>query len=310
VSSESGNLADRPAIEPSAYPLPLYLNQKYVFDVLSMIERGFSQLETVTARRSEGHEKETGVSGDVGFGNVFGLLNVRLGGGRSRQERAEGGEEVSSERVHTPNSLFARMRERLFEEGRVEQSLPNASAGAFVEAKMRLEKNPLLQSLEALASILEIATIFQQPGQSSSGKRQGQRRPQRSEEEQMLGQMKDLATQLNTGQVVDLIARPTTITAPDVILTLDMAYATDPSLSDLIDGEYSVLGKVTRSIPEGDGETINLLRKTSFGPLQASVLDQLKNPLEEMQEGGITLPPLKTEIEPPVVQILPIAVFA
>jgi hypothetical protein len=30
------------------YPLPLYLNQKYVFDVLSTMEGGFSQLETVT----------------------------------------------------------------------------------------------------------------------------------------------------------------------------------------------------------------------------------------------------------------------
>ena len=126
----------------------------------------------------------------------------------------------------------------------------------------------------------------------------------------MLGQMNDLVTQLNTGQVVDLIATPSAESEANVILTLDMPYATDPSLSDLIDGEYSVLGKVTRSIPDGDEETINLLRKTSFGPLQASVLDQLKGAFEEIQDDGIALPPLKTEIESPVIQILPIAVFA
>jgi hypothetical protein len=276
-----------------------------------MMERGFSRLETVTRKRVEGHETGAGAGGEVGFGNVFGLLSVKLGGSRTRQERAEGGEEVSSERVHTPNSLFARMRERLFEEGRVERLLANASPGSFVEATMRLEKNPLLESLEALASILSIATIFQSSSPGGGGKQQGRRRTQpRSEEEQMLGQMNDLVTQLNTGQVVDLIATPSAESEANVILTLDMAYATDPSLSDLIDGEYSVLGKVTRSIPAGDEETINLLRKTSFGPLQASVLDQLKGAFEEIQDDGIALPPLKTEIEPPVIQILPIAVFA
>lgn len=31
---------DQSGGEASRYPLPLYLNQKYVFDVLSMMERG------------------------------------------------------------------------------------------------------------------------------------------------------------------------------------------------------------------------------------------------------------------------------
>jgi hypothetical protein len=310
---DAGAEQDSVALDGNPYPLPLYLNQKYVFDVLSMMERGFSQLETVTTRRAEEQDKGTRFSGDVGFGNVFGLLNVTLGGGRTRQERVEGGEEVASERVHTPNSLFARMRERLFEEGLVGRSLEEGTpaAGAFVEATMRLEKNPLVESLETIVSFLRMAAIFEEPTPSGGGKRQGQKRAHpRSEAEQMLGQMNDLITQLNTGEVIDLLATPIAESAPNVVLTLDMAYATDPSLSDLIDGEYSVLGKVTRFIPATDVETINLLRKTTLGRLQASVLDQLRTPLEEMQQGGIDLPQFRTEIEPPVVQILPIAVFA
>ena len=88
-----------------------------------------------------------------------------------------------------------------------------------------------------------------------------------------------------------------------------MAYASDPSLSDLIDGEYRVLGKVTRFIPAGSNETPNLLRKTTLGRLHPSLLDQLKQPFAEMQE-DVVLPELRTVLGPPVVQILPIAVFA
>jgi hypothetical protein len=133
---------DQSGGEASRYPLPLYLNQKYVFDVLSMMERGFSQLETITSRRAGQVDAERDLSGEIGFGNVFGLLNVSLGGGRSRREHSEDAQEVSAERVHTPNSLFARMRERLFEENLVKTVLEDEELGpgGFIEAEMRLEK--------------------------------------------------------------------------------------------------------------------------------------------------------------------------
>ena len=54
----------------SRYLLSLYLNQKYVFDVLSMMERGISQLESITSRREGQEETERGASGEVGFGNA------------------------------------------------------------------------------------------------------------------------------------------------------------------------------------------------------------------------------------------------
>jgi hypothetical protein len=299
--------------EASRYPLPLYLNQKYVFDVLSMMERGFSQLETITSRQAGEEAAERGVSGGIGFANVFGLLNVSLGGARSRREQSESSEEVSAQRVHTPNSLFARMRERLFEEELVKTSLAEEqlSAGGFVEANMRLEKNPLVEALETLLAMMQMGAIFEdRPSGVGAGQKKGVRRQQpRSETDRNIEQMTDLINQLNTGDVVDLLATPTDLSVPYVVLTLDMAYATDPSLSDLIDGEYRVMGKVTRFIPAGSDETLNLLRKTTLGRLHPSVLDQLKQPFAEMQE-GVVLPVIRTVLEPPVVQILPIAVFA
>jgi hypothetical protein len=304
---------------PTKYPLPLYLNQKYVFDVLSMMEGGFTQLETVTSRNVQQTEQGQGVSGDVGFSNVFGLLSVRLGGGRSKQERMEGEQAVSAERVHTPNSLFARMRERLFEESLVRTSFDeDLKAGDFIETIMRLERNPLVATLETLHSLTRMAVIFEQSGSGASGQKGGQRGGQKGQRRQaspdtsaqVEQQLRDLIDQLNTGQVIDLTAVPLAEGDPDVVLTLDTAYAADRSLTDLIDGEYRVLGKITRNLPDTSDESVNLLRKTSLGPLQAGLLEQLRQPLQEFGQVGVELPEFRTEIESPVVQVLPIAVFA
>jgi hypothetical protein len=302
------------SVSSNRYPLPLYLNQKYVFDVLSMMEKGFTQLETVTSRSAEQRETGGEATGGVGFSNVFGLLNVSFGGSRVRKDQTQDQHEVSTQRVHTPNSLFARMRERLFQENLVRETLSGEglSPGDFVEITARLEKNPLIESLETLVSILNMALIFEdRPSQVPSQRKEAaSRRPPTSENARVLEQVKELVEVLRTGEIVDLLAAPVEMIQANVILTLDMTYAADPSLSDLIDGEYRVLGKITRSIPVGSDESINLLRKTSLGRLHASVLDGLKAPLEEMQTEGINLPSLKTEIEAPVIQILPIAVFA
>ena len=126
----------------------------------------------------------------------------------------------------------------------------------------------------------------------------------------MVEQMTGLVTQLNSGNVVDLLASVPDGGALDVVLTLDMAYASDRSLSDLIDGEYRVLGKVTRFISESSDETLNLLRKTTLGRLQAPLLEQLTSGFGELEEAGVVLPEVRTVVEPPLVQILPIAVFA
>jgi hypothetical protein len=296
----------------SRFPLPLYLNQKYVFDVLAMMEGGFSQIEAVTSRTTGEHEKSGGLSGEVGFKNVFGLLSVSLGGERKARELSGQQTEVSSERVHTPNSLFDRMRQRLFDEGLVHSSLTGeaTSAEGFVEMTMRLEKNPLLETLETMVSLTRMAAIFEAPPAAPSSRKQSHRQMPASPTAQMLQQMEDMLTQLTTGEVIDIVATPITEDAPAVVLTLDLAYAADRSLSDLIDGEYSVFGKITRFIPAGSDETINLLRKTTLGNLQAASLGELAAALEDVQAEGIVLPEFRTEIVPPVVQILPIAVFA
>src|SRR5690349_11991969 len=105
---------DDPIANP--YPVPLYLNQKYVFSVLAMMEGGYAQLQSVKATRTDQEERTNKLSGEVGVTNAFAFLGIKLGGERASEKKTGGSEEVSTERVHTPDSLFARLREKLYQQ--------------------------------------------------------------------------------------------------------------------------------------------------------------------------------------------------
>ena len=70
-----------------------------------------------------------------------------------------------------------------------------------------------------------------------------------------------------------------------------------------------MLGKVIWAIEADFDETINLLRKTSFGHIENRVFDQLGDAFEDQEEVGLRFPKLVTEIEGPALQIVPIAIF-
>jgi hypothetical protein len=84
----------------------------------------------------------------------------------------------------------------------------------------------------------------------------------------------------------------------------------DPTMSDLVDGEFRVAGKVIRSIRNSD-ESINLLRKTAIGRVPGAVLEQFMGAMSGLGvESGFKLPELVVDIQGPAVQILPIAIYA
>ena len=60
--------------------IPIYLNQRTVFDMLAMLEDGFSHLETVQTSRKRGSTTEGGGEAEIGASNIFALLGVSLKG--------------------------------------------------------------------------------------------------------------------------------------------------------------------------------------------------------------------------------------
>jgi hypothetical protein len=81
-------------------------------------------------------------------------------------------------------------------------------------------------------------------------------------------------------------------------------------MSDLVDGQFNVLGKVIRVI-DNDQDSINLIRKTPVSAMPEKIMSQAFSSLSALStEQGFKIPPLELEIKGPVIHILPIAIFA
>ena len=69
----------------------IYMNQKIVFDMLAILEDGFSNLTTVQKTATSENETSKGISGEIGTSNIFAFLGVKFGGGvRKESGKSEG----------------------------------------------------------------------------------------------------------------------------------------------------------------------------------------------------------------------------
>jgi hypothetical protein len=96
--------------------IPIYLNQKIVFDMLATIEDGFSQFSTIQTSSEKSSASGGEASAEIGFSNVFALLGINFKGGLKKEDDSKGSETVSQQKVHTPVSLFQKLRDYLDEE--------------------------------------------------------------------------------------------------------------------------------------------------------------------------------------------------
>ena len=133
--------------DPKELCVPLYLNQKIIFDLLAIQEDGFSQLSTLRTSSSDSETSKSGVGASIGVSNVFALLGVSFSGERGKEKGAQEQTEISQEKVHTPTSLFAKCRSNLIQRGLLQQNFTledqnSLKSGDFVEFQAVLHKNP------------------------------------------------------------------------------------------------------------------------------------------------------------------------
>ncbi|MEM8874261.1 MAG: hypothetical protein AAGD32_08365 [Planctomycetota bacterium] len=287
------------------YPLPLYLNQKYVFDVLAMMENGFSHISNLKSRSSSEDGNARSLSVDVGGSNLFSFLGVTLGGGRNTTTANAETVEVSTEKVHTPNSLFERVRRHLLEQSLVSTGpAGEMKLGDFAEIRCRLQPNPLVRTLEGMRSILESALAFVEP------KAKPKDHPEsKASLEKQVQQIDHLLKSFSDARTVDLVGSVKDQEVR-VVLSLDRNYLLDPSLGDLLEADLAVFGKVTAVLASESDRPVNLLRKTPLGLLAAERVAELSKPLSDESTTDFDLPEMSTTVVAPAIQLLPIAVFA
>lgn len=120
--------------------------------------------------------------------------------------------------------------------------------------------------------------------------------------------MKAILDGLKSEGAFDLVADLDAAGMPRLVVMVDADYFSGPSMSELIDGEFRVLGKVTRVVAKDD--SINLLRNTSLARFPGEIISKLRDAFQAAKETGLDFPNVETDIQGPALQVIPIAIFA
>ncbi|MEZ6142087.1 MAG: hypothetical protein R3B84_16095 [Zavarzinella sp.] len=288
--------------------IPVYLNQRVVFDFVASLQGGLAEVTKISETQKVTGETATEASGSFGLSKVLSsLLRIDFSGKASTKAAGESNTTRSEDRIHTPASLFMHLRALLRGKNwlQTDSATLKLNPGDIVEFSARMQPNPLIKTLDTFLEVLDIHSAFT----SDSGKFGKGKSPANKTDDltKMKKQMQAMLSAMKGGTTSDLTTAPLD-SKYRCIITLEKQFLNDPSMSDLVDGTFRVVGKVTRAI-HGDTEAISLNRNTAIGCLPDSVLGQIATAFEEPEMQALRLPKFEWEIRGPVIQVLPVAIF-
>ena len=304
----------------SDLPIALYLNQRVTFDLLAVLEDGFTQMATLQTSSSNAETTGLEAGAQLGIANPFAFLRFSLVGKGKRDATTKSDEVITEQLVHTPTSLFARLRQQLMEQGLVKVLEANSVAfeqvvpGQFVEFEAVLRRSPVvsvLESLIGLAPIIQAAdTSPAPPSTGNTNRRRGGRnqKNQAKQQSQPVGGLREMQLMLDAVTAAgseDLVAE---CGEHRFVLTAEKPYFVDSTMNDVIDGTFRVFGKVTRVCTKEAEKGISLLRRSALGSF-GHVVQELQPVFEGLREAGFS-GEAETEIPAPTLQMIPIGIFA
>lgn len=288
--------------------VPVYLNQRIVFDLLAMLEGGISHVTRVASVEQTHETTERRFGAEFGLSKALAsLLSIGVKAGQRKENAAEDSLRRDEERIHTPASLFYRLRNQLTEDAVLHIIGPDYTPGVsdLVEFSASLIRNPLVQTMDSFLSLMEMAMAF---GEGASGAKSTQKQAKR-DNGKTVHQMQVFRRKLTEGDSIDVVARGIAQNYQAVI-TLEAEYLNDPSMADLVDGTFNIVGKITKIVQEGEGG-ISLLRKSALTVMPRNILDGMRDSLASLSDSeGFNLPDLDLEVPGPAFQVIPIAIFA
>ncbi len=286
--------------------VPVYINEKIVLDMLAIIEDGFSVVSQVnyTEHRESNSSQAVDAGISIGDSILSKLLKINVSGELSHSGKTGENESVSKEKIHTNVSLLSKFRTFLLEEKllKTEFDMSKMKIGDFIEIEGKLEKNPMINYMDILVDVFRLVDIFSEKpnlGQKTQTKNQKQK------EDETVKQIKQFADELKHSGTIDFILSDE---KGYVVLSAQEQYLSNDNISEIIGGDFKVLGKVI-SICKEETDTIDLLRKTTLSILPEELLKDMFSGLET-DLNQFNLPELKTQIPSPAVIVIPIAIYA
>lgn len=254
------------------------------------------------------------------FPLIGALIGLDMSGLYGRKDQEQESRETKVVRQHTEASLFNLLRDELVASDRVtvierEEQLGELKIGDLVEMSGEVIGNPLQQMLDLFTQIapylgydVEALTKPKKrkdPSRSGNpAKASGVSKPSDDlSDEDTFRLLATMRQDLDGSSMLDLVLRgPEEIRA---VLTLSREFLTRAAADSLLGGRFAVIGKVTRVL--GEKEIINLTRRTAIGLGGPDLAREIVHDFSKVE--GLSVEVGEAVIEPPALQLLPLAVF-
>lgn len=300
----------------------VYLDTVLLVDLLAALEDGFTLVRHVTEGQTTTETAERRATAGAATPGILNLLGVGFSGSTGRSDARSSGEVAAGERTHTYGSLLHRLRGHLLDHGLV-RGAPDSpsgepSVGSFVEFAGVVRPNPFTDAFEKLRRMLQLGGMglaLETATQPRRGKQARQPRvPSAAAPPTPVNAMVELLEGLTeaveregTKTIVMNASDGTDYTG---VLTLFDAYLRDRSMSELLNREFRVLGKIARHLPPGSQEGVDLLASSGLAGFPEEIVQELTSAAAEvLQPNADDHRHLATTIGPPAIEIVPIAVY-
>lgn len=306
---------------------PVYLDVPMLVSFVAAIEGGatFGSEETETGAMTRGRSREGTGRARAGLPAIGALLGIDLSGRYGRKDEDQESKETKIVRRHTEASLFNLLRERLESEGRItviesKDRLGELDVGQLVELTGEIVGNPVERMLGLIRQILPYLGYDMDAAKPKKHKQVSRGAPRADvsarrvvasqdggkdefSEQEVFGLLATMGEELNKSSIRDLVLIGEG--GLRAVLTLSTEFLAGTADEYLLGGRFTVIGKLTRVLHEG--ESINLMRRTALGlggpELACRLVDDVRETESLFVEIGDPV------VEPPGVQLLPLAVF-
>lgn len=296
-------------MESSELIIPVYLNQRIVFDLIAMLRGGISTVTRVSSSEENKEVDKRRYGSAFGLSQAFSsLLKIDVSGDRLKASEEKAGTQKSEERVHTPASLFQQLRSTLKAEKKIIEvdSTWVPKAWQIVEFSALLKRNPMIQTIGIFTELVEMAIAFGDAEKATSGKN---RKDQSNNLERARKKLQQISQYLKAGNTIDILSDNLDC-GYKAVITLEEEYLNDLTMSDLVDGQFKIIGKITRVIDDAN-DSVNLLRKAAIGAInKEALLTEFTGWSSLAASANIKIPPIEWEVSGPALQVIPIAIFA
>jgi hypothetical protein len=311
--------------DSSELVVAVYLDTNVLLDLLATVEDGFALVERVTSGQTSASAAERSGGAEFGAPGMFNFFKFSGKLGRSSNKGTSETTEV--ERTHTYGSMLHRLRRYLVEEGLVTTfpvtETADVDTGSFVEFTGVVRPNPFTASfhrLRRMLSFVDVALAMDttiQPAPAAGGKGRGQNQPARrapaNPQLAQLQAMKDFLDQLTLDverEGTSTVVFESQLSGYNAVVTMFSEFLRDRSMAELLNREFRLLGKVARHLPAGSAEGVDLLASSGIAGFPPQILSQLSGAIDQMSgAGGAQVATPSTVIEPPVIEIVPIAIY-